>query len=175
MNVKNNKRRKASVEKIEKAYIELLQEKERRNINISLICEKAGINRSTFYANFIDIYDLETAIKEKLLAKFCEVYNDKIKMRGEFGDFLKLFYHIKDNKALYIAYFKFGEGFTAKDMRYDIGDAKKYFNNEYIDYHIEFFYNGLNAVIKKWLNGGCKESPEEIESIIKTEYQGRKL
>ena len=96
-------------------------------------------------------------------------------MRGEFSDFIKLFYHIKDNKALYKAYFKFGEGFTVNDMRYDIGEAKKYFNNEFIDYHIEFFYNGLNAVIKKWLEGDCKESPEEIENIIKTEYQGRKL
>jgi AcrR family transcriptional regulator len=175
MNTKNNKRRRESVEKIEKAYIELLQEKERKNISISLICENAGVNRSTFYANFIDLYDLETSIKEKLLAKFCEVYNDKIKMRGEFSDFIKLFYHIKDNKALYKAYFKFGEGFTVNDMRYDIGEATKYFNNEFIDYHIEFFYNGLNAVIKKWLEGDCKESPEEIENIIKTEYQGRKL
>ena len=175
MNTKNNRRRKTSVEKIEKAYIELLQEKERKNISISLICENAGVNRSTFYAYFIDLYDLETSIKEKLLAKFCEVYNDKIKMRGEFSDFIKLFYHIKDNKALYKAYFKFGEGFTVNDMRYDIGEATKYFNNEFIDYHIEFFYNGLNAVIKKWLEGDCKESPEEIENIIKTEYQGRKL
>ena len=175
MNVKNNKRRKTSVEKIEKAYIELLQEKERANINISLICEKAEVNRSTFYANFMDLYDLERSIKEKLLTKFCEVYNDKIKMRGEFSDFLNLFYHIKDNKALYRAYFKFGEGFTVKDMRYDIGDAKKYFNNEYIDYHIEFFYNGLNAVIKKWLEKDCEESPEEIEKIIKSEYQGRNI
>ena len=175
MNVKNNKRRKTSVEKIEKAYIELLQEKERANINISLICENAGVNRSTFYANFMDLYDLEGSIKEKLLTKFCEDYNDKIKMRGEFSDFLNLFYHIRDNKALYRAYFKFGEGFTAKDMRYDIGDAKKYFNNEYIDYHIEFFYNGLNAVIKKWLEKDCEESPEEIEKIIKSEYQGRNI
>ena len=101
MNIKNNKRRKTSVEKIEKAYIELLQEKERKNISISLICENAGVNRSTFYANFIDLYDLETSIKEKLLAKFCEVYNDKIKMRGEFSDFLNLFYHIKGNSSFF--------------------------------------------------------------------------
>ena len=89
---------KYDLEKIEKAYIELLQEKERANINISLICEKAEVNRSTFYANFMDLYDLERSIKEKLLTKFCEVYNDKIKMRGEFSDFLNLFYHIKDNE-----------------------------------------------------------------------------
>lgn len=175
MNIKNNSRRKKSVEKIEKAYIELLQKNERKDITISLISEKAGINRSTFYANFIDLADLETAIKEKLLNEFCDVYKDKIKMRGENNDFLRLFYHIRDNKMLYRAYFKFGEGLTAKDTSYDIAQAKKYFNNEYIDYHIEFFYNGLNAVIKKWLENDCSEAPEEIEKIIKTEYSGRKV
>lgn len=173
MNTINNSRRKNSVEKIEKAYIELLQENDKSDITISKVSEKAGINRSTFYANYIDIGDLEEKIKEKLLNKFCEVYNDKIKMRGEEIDFLNLFYHIRDNRMLYSAYFKFGEGFTAKNMRYDLMQAKKYFNNKNIDYHIEFFYNGLNAVIKKWLESGCKESPEEIEDIIKSEYQGR--
>lgn len=33
--------------------------------------------------------------------------------------------------------------------------------------------SGFNAVVKRWLNGGCKESPEEIEGIIRSEYQGR--
>ena len=40
-----------------------------------------------------------------------------------------------------------------------------------IDYHIEFFKAGLNAIILKWLNNGCIESPEEINEIIKTEYK----
>ena len=38
-----------------------------------------------------------------------------------------------------------------------------------------YFYKGLNAVFKKWLEGGCEESPEEIEKIIKSEYQGRNI
>ena len=61
------------------------------------------------------------------------------------------------------------------DEGIDEEQAEKYFNNEYIDYHIEFFYNGLNAVIKKWLENGCKDTPEEIEKIIKSEYSGRKV
>ena len=32
---------------------------------------------------------------------------------------------------------------------------------------------GLNAVIKKWLNGGCKETPEEINDIITSEYKNK--
>ena len=29
---------------------------------------------------------------------------------------------------------------------------------------------GLNALIKKWLKGGCVESPEQINEILKAEY-----
>lgn len=54
---------------------------------------------------------------------------------------------------------------------YRIELAEKYYNNKFIDYHIEFFRAGLNAVIKKWLNSGCKETPEEINKIIISEYE----
>lgn len=40
-------------------------------------------------------------------------------------------------------------------------------------YHIEFSKSGLNSIIKLWLINGCKESPEEIDSIIKSEYAHR--
>ena len=33
--------------------------------------------------------------------------------------------------------------------------------------------NGLNAIIKMWISGGCKESPEEMAQVIKQEYRGR--
>ena len=173
LNTKNNGRRKNSVEKIEKAYMELLQICEKKDITISKISEKAGVNRSTYYANFIDIDDLEDRLKEKLLNEFHEIYKEEIKKRSGSNDFLRLFYHIKENQMLYRAYFKLGTLFSVDEMHYDSEQAEKYFNNEYIDYHIEFFYNGINAVIKKWLDGGCKESPEKIEYIIKSEYKGR--
>ena len=51
--------------------------------------------------------------------------------------------------------------------------AEKYYNNQYIDYHIEFFRAGLNAIIKKWLNNSCKESPEEKVKIITSEYKNK--
>ncbi|MBQ6836792.1 MAG: TetR family transcriptional regulator C-terminal domain-containing protein, partial [Clostridia bacterium] len=41
----------------------------------------------------------------------------------------------------------------------------------HIDYHIEFFQAGFNAIVKKWLESGCKESPEEMENILKSEYR----
>ena len=43
------------------------------------------------------------------------------------------------------------------------------------DYHVTFFKAGLNTVLQKWLAGGCQESPEEIEEIIKSEYAKKTL
>ena len=66
MNTKNNKRRQASQEKIEKAFLELLQTKELSAITVSEIIKKTKLNRSTFYANYADLYALADAIREKL-------------------------------------------------------------------------------------------------------------
>lgn len=153
--------------------MELLTEKDFSEITVSEISKKAGINRSTFYANFIDIDDLSRNIKEKLLEDFRKVYENEIKSKKNSNDFLKLFYHIKENQIIYNTYFKLGTPFTEKEIHYDYNLAEKYFGGKNIDYHIEFFRNGINAVIRKWLESGCKESPEEIENIIKTEYQQR--
>ena len=48
-------------------------------------------------------------------------------------------------------------------------------SNKHIDYHVAFFKAGINAIIKKWINNGCKESPEEILEVITSEYKGRKV
>ena len=54
-----------------------------------------------------------------------------------------------------------------------IRSEPKNFENKHIKYHIAFFRNGINAIIKMWLAGGCVETPEEMADIIKQEYKGR--
>ena len=171
MNVKNNKRRKESIEKIEKAFIELLQTNELKEITVSDICKATGLNRSTFYANFLDIYDLADRLRDKLEKDFAEVFAEEDN-REQFGA-VKMFSHIKENQIFYKTYFKLGYDEKNQIMVYDMKRAEKDFGNKHIKYHIEFFRNGINAIIKLWLNGGCVESPEEMAEILKQEYRGR--
>ncbi len=171
MNTKNNKRRKESVEKIEKAFVELIQEQELKDITVSGICKLTGLNRSTFYANFLDVYDLADKLRDKLERDFAEVFSD----RAEAGDgALRMFTHIRDNQLFYKTYFKLGYEEKHQVYAFDTHRAEKDFGGSNIRYHIEFFRCGLNAVIKMWLSGGCKESPEEMAEMIKQEYGGRK-
>ncbi len=173
MNTKNNKRRRESIEKIEHIFIELLQTKQLNEITVSDICKKAGLNRTTFYANYLDIYDLADKIKEHLESELEHLYQDEHINHFNSNDYLKLFQHIKENQLFYKTYFKLGYDNNYKILLYDTKQAEKYFNNKHIDYHIEFFRQGLNAIIKKWLESDCAEPPEEIAEIIQSEYQGR--
>ena len=79
MNTPNNKKRKKSQEQIEKVFLQLIQKKNIDEISVSTICDKANLNRSTFYSNYIDIYDL--AEKNKTTAeaslKLSKEINDK--------------------------------------------------------------------------------------------------
>ena len=173
MNTKNNKRRRESVAKIEKTFVELLQTKELNQITVSDICKRSELNRSTFYANYIDIYDLADKIREYLESEIQRLYEDELTNQFNSNDYLKLFRHIKDNKLFYKTYFKLGYDNNYKIIFYDTEQAEKYFDNKYIEYHIEFFRCGLNAVVKKWLENDCFETPEEMVEIVQSEYQGR--
>jgi len=175
MNTKNNKRKRESIQKIEQAFIEFLQTKELNQIKVSDLCKKANLNRSTFYANYIDIYELADTIREKLEDKLAELYKDDITQGFNSNNYLILFRHIQQNQILYQTYFKLGYDEKYKILQYDHDLAKKHFNDRFIDYHMEFFKSGLTKVIKLWLQNGCKETPEEMFEVIKSEYHGREV
>lgn len=162
---------------MEKAFIELIQTKEISEINVTDLVRLAKVNRSTFYVNYLDIYDLADKIKEKMYHSILEIYKEEAIKREHSYNYLKLFKHIKENQIYYRTLFKLNFDFREyfqSDL--DNKEALKYFGTlKNIEYHKEFFKAGLSAVIRKWLQEGCKESPEEINEILETEYKGKRL
>jgi len=177
MNTYNTKKKK-SEQKIEKIFIELLQKKEIQDISVSDICKLAKLNRSTFYANYIDIYDLADKLKNNLYKEVVNIYSNEREEKKHSYNFLKLFQHIKDNQLFYNTFFKLNYDNDYKHfedfINYDI--FKQLYNNELeLDYHITFFISGLNSIIKKWLKNGCKESIEQINKILIDEYKNKSV
>ena len=172
MNVKNNKRRKDSQEKLTKAFIALLQTRDLKDITVSDLIKQTGLNRSTFYANYLDIFDLADQTRHTLEQEFSNLFADYDYFNDRSGA-LKMFQHIKENQIFYKTYFKLCYDDRHLISIYDPKRAKQEHVETNLKYHIEFFRNGLNAIIKLWLAGGCQESPEEMAQVLKQEYQGR--
>lgn len=146
MNTKNNQRHQDTIAAIEEAFVSLLNEKELKDISVSELCEKAGINRSTFYDNYTDIFALANAYAERIEKSVAEQPHTD-------GEFAWIFEHIRANADVFTIYFK-------------LGMSKKS-----ADYKELFFRNGVYAVAKMWFEGGCVESPEQMGEIIKREYK----
>ena len=74
MNTKNNKRRQDSQDRIETAFMELLKVKDLNKITVAEICKLAPCNRSTFYANFLDVFDLADTVRRKLEEHYGSIF-----------------------------------------------------------------------------------------------------
>ncbi len=172
MNTKNNRRRRESVEKIEQAFMELLQEHDLTAITVTDICKRTGLNRSTFYANFEDIYALADHLREKLEGDFAALFRpEQIQDAAEAS--LTMFRHMADHQLFYRTYFKLGYDEQHSLHMYDQERARRDFDGQHVPYHIAFFQAGFNAMVKLWLANGCKENPEEMNAILMAEYKGR--
>ena len=145
MNTKNNQRHRETIAAIDTAFVSLLKEKELKDISVSELCERAEINRSTFYENYADVFALANAYSEK-------IENQVADQTHTDGEFAWVFDFIKMNADVFEIYFK-------------LGVSKKS-----DDYKTLFFRNGVYAVAKMWFEGGCKESTEQMGEIVKREH-----
>ncbi len=59
-------RKQRSRQKIVSAFMELRAEKPLEKLTVTELCKKAGINKSTFYVHFKDIYDLSERLEREL-------------------------------------------------------------------------------------------------------------
>ena len=75
MNTKNNKRFYETEIRMEAAMLEIMKNTEFEKITVKKICEKANVNRSTFYAHFIDIYDMIDKMEMELSRELLNEYS----------------------------------------------------------------------------------------------------
>ena len=152
MNKKRN--RTVSRKKIQNAVVELLKNSNLENLKVTEICQKAHINRSTFYANYTDIYDMADKLRKYLVDEYALTQKNL-----KNPSFSKLLHHVKDNQDLYRLFFK---------LNLQNGVAEKFIDNhEEKDHYDEvFFRNGIVAIISEWLKNNCSEPINNIVKVI---------
>lgn len=175
MNKSNNIRFVETDQKIKTALFSLLAKKKYNDVSIKEICEKAGINRSSFYAHYDDINDLMLKTERTLSLKIAKIFDPQIKWTNEI--FVELFEFLYENRDFYRSYLCANEQMfmEVSDFKNFVGALNDNCNNLGFDeteriYHMAFFAGGIKALVKSWISSGCKETPEQLAQILKNEY-----
>jgi AcrR family transcriptional regulator len=178
MNQKNNQRFQETDRLIRAYFLRALEEKEISKISVREICEAVGINRSSFYLHYQDVYALLEAlcneVGKELFEDFAEVHDEaQHYFSGPY--LLVLLRHVKKHYKLYRAYVA-NVGMTQIDLGYQAlfeSVFKPYFkklgmtSEHHMEYHFVYVKAGFFAVLGKWMQYDCAESPKALAEIIK--------
>ena len=159
---------------IQTAFLELLQQKPVNKITVREICEKAEINRSTFYKHYQDCYDLLDKMKDEALQQFDEMLAG-MKELGVKATMTAILQMLKDNTVLFRAFRRqggehsftnqlAGRCFAYMDMQISVRPALGWDEGQKgIVY--SYLTGGAAAIIEYWLRNGCEEPPEQIADM----------
>ena len=73
MNKKTDRRVKRTKTRLKEVLVELLQIKELQKIRVNELCERADINRSTFYLHYNNVFDLWKNIEDDIISGFNDI------------------------------------------------------------------------------------------------------
>ena len=171
---------------IESAFIEILSEKSFTKITIEEICNKANVNRMSFYNHYEDKYDLLNVIinnvKEALIGKFLHEVGDDIseekvvsvllettekimELGTKYKNFIYMLINDEDNSlAQYIIY---------KSLENSTLSLLKRLKNVYnLDDHVlplmaSYITGGGTSMILHWIQNKDSYSKNDLTSLMK--------
>lgn len=158
---------------IKNSFVEILKKKPINKVTVKEICEKAEINRATFYKYYYDAYDLLDKLEKEFLTKLSE----NIK-KSSLQNFKDTFYIIMDSLKSEFELYKalFSENgdkyFSNKILTFCYNNKlislqKKYQKLSAIQQEWLYYYTaeGLIGIINRWISGGMSEPIDEVVSF----------
>lgn len=170
---------------IRQAFTALLVEKPIQHITVKELCQRAGVNRSTFYAHYVDIYDLLAKLEEDMVEDFQRALDPLLDAGGDSSAALDagmeepsllrimtgIYQCLKDNvdictvtlgehgdKAFAVRLLSLGwESCLAAYSNHLWGASPRQ-----LEYFYAFVSNGHIGLLQKWLEEGMTTSVEEM-------------
>ena len=179
----------ATAARMDEAFLELIEKKDFAYITVKEICEKAGVNRSTFYLHYETVGDLLEESVQHIIDRFVEF------MPYDTADFLKklnecpleeLYLSTPEYLTPYLTYIKEHRRIfrtsvaqaAALRMCDAYTDLNRYILTPILNrykvpaedqnYILQFYIQGIMAVINEWLKTDCADSIEHVISVIQT-------
>ncbi|MDO4285352.1 MAG: TetR-like C-terminal domain-containing protein [Eubacteriales bacterium] len=173
MNHRENRRVRLTKQLIRDSLLELLQEKELHRICVRELCEKADINRSTFYQYYDSTYALLADMEEELLAEVSRSLSSMTQQSSDYDKLVHLLDFIVSHMTLcrLLIHSNVDPEFSERLLGLPaiLGKLRSDFtgNDPSEDVYLQrFALHGSYEAIAYWLQSGCLESPEKIADII---------
>lgn len=168
---------------MDEALLLLLDKKEYEFITVKEICQKAGVNRSTFYLHYEGVDDLFRETVEMINERFFEAFNgEKIDVQGSSTadcflitpEFLTPYLNfILQNKRVFrLLYTKpklFGSENTFSRMYAELFAPilRKFGTSEQnMPYVFGYYAGGITSVVKCWAENDCDKPVDELVALI---------
>ena len=161
-------------QKLSAALVELLQEKGFSDITPAQICEKAGINRSTFYRNYKNTTQLKNEMENKILngVLWSDPVEDGAQCRKRILEQLN---YLRENREMFLALSSAGfrEDIFDKIRDQSIDLALEHYSryhgqvtqNDYNNRSI-FCVCGVLELVRYWFMGGMIQNPEILADFL---------
>lgn len=177
MNQKKNQGYQNTHRKIKACMQKSIEKKDLSQITVSELCKAAGINRSTFYAHFEDIYDVTSQIQDDMEAELLEMYEKKVYPEASAAIvkeyLIILFEHTARHRRFYRAMLHDMDNPVMKKRMYLLKKQiilplfhQLSINDAAGDYYFSFAVSGFIAVIRQWINANCPETPGQLADIL---------
>ena len=164
--------------RIRTAFYELLKEVDHDKITVTALCERAEINRATFYKNYLDVPDLADKLQEETLERLSEKFDTDSSEDDIKSFIIETLKYLKENNeghsVMEIITPEGESGFTLKISTMLFSKL-----SEFVDPYAKtqsqdekvilysYLAGGSAGVINYWLKTGFKEKEEAIaEKII---------
>ncbi len=173
--------------KMDEALLSLLEKKEFDYITVKEICEKAGVNRSTFYLHYENTADLLKEATQHVLDRFLSYFpkdGKTVAVNSQNGNLNSLMFitpeyltpyltFIRDNQRIFKTAVKelgamgfdkvyekmFSSFFDPILARFDFPENTR-------SYVIKFYLSGITAIAMEWLANDCTDRIDTVINVI---------
>lgn len=165
--------------KLSKSLISLLTSKSITEIDVSELCEKAGINRTTFYKHYASLYHLLDELIVQFFKRIETLFLSLSSGENTTSKVAYLLKYLKQNRE-FVTIIMNNNSFSSISERLIqlnficnlINSNIQYRKNDYVseDYYVDFIISGWIAAIRRWVNENCDLDVNTLARLLTSIY-----